>query len=661
MIIKQIEALMRLFLLLISFAFLTFSYAQEISNEELFQLSLDELMEIKIDIASKDAEDIFNTPSTVVVIDKKMINEYCIKTIGEAINLISGFSNTRTFFKRNIPTSRGILQDNYANKVLLMINGIPTWHATAGEANIDRININDVDRIEILKGPASVLYGSNALTGAINIVLKQAENHQANYHFASGENSYFEGGGNYSLTKDNYSVFISGNASTENGNDYLFTDEENLSGYVKEYIKSSNFNLYVKYGMHSILFNTYHVEESFLGKLPRFSFGAGKNHINNGYLLNYSFVHNISEEIILDVKAAYDWNLRDFASSADDSLRAINEGYRLFSNLNLSYSPLKELRFDLGAEYEYRKNIRIDDIMPLEDRVISHNNSQNRDLYEYSFNGQVEYNNNKFKIIGGARSTQNQLFGNNISSRGTALYKFNKKNSIKFIYGSSYRAPSFFELYFVTPSHTVFGNPALHPEKAVSYEAAYLSHFNDFFMQMLVYHAGYKNKIYREKRTGENGNPYIIYVNGKTFQANGLEFELKYRNPSLFNSFFYYSYILGDKGDEINGNYNFKYVPVQTASFGISAKLSFLEISSVINYWSKTEGSIHEIGAQIFADLNFSFSQSFQNTNIKHNLSIRNITDEELLVPEYVRRSGINEVSFGFGRRIMYMININLN
>jgi outer membrane receptor protein involved in Fe transport len=639
--------------------------AQEITNEELFQLSLDELMNIKIDIASKDAEDIFNTPSTVVVVDKKMIDEYCIKTVGEAVNLISGFAVTRTFFKRDIPTSRGILQDNYANKILLMINGIPTWHATAGEGNIDRININDVERIEILKGPASVLYGSNALTGAINIVLKQTKTHQANYHFGAGENGYYEGGGNYSLAKENFSVFISGNASTERGTDYYFTDETGLSGNVKEYIKSNNFNLYIKYGLHSFLFNTYQVDESFLGKLPRFSFGAGKDHLNSGCLFNYSFKKELSEKIIFDAKATFDWNLRDFAASIDDSLRAINEGYRALTNFNIRYSPINHWRFDLGGEYEYRKNIRIDDIMAYEDRVLSHNNSQNRDLYEYSFTAQAEYSNDRFKFVCGARSTQNQIFGNNISSRATALYKFNKKNSVKFIYGSSFRAPSFFELYFVTPSLTVFGNPALQPEKALSYEAAYLRHFDNFFMQMLVYHAQYKNKIYRDIRDIEYNSVVYpdknVYVNGNPFNADGLEFELKYRNPALFNSFLYYGYILGDNGDEVNGNYNFKYVPKHTVSFGISTTIGIFEVSSVLNYWSKTEGPLRSISSQIFADLNISFFQSFQNTNIKHSLIVRNLTNEALMVPEYVRRTTINEISYGYGRRIMYMININLN
>jgi hypothetical protein len=64
------------------------------------------------------------------------------------------------------------------------------------------------------------------------------------------------------------------------------------------------------------------VDESFLGKLPRFSFGAGKNHLNEGCLINYSFNHYFSEQIKFDARAAYDRNLRDFASSDDDSLRA---------------------------------------------------------------------------------------------------------------------------------------------------------------------------------------------------------------------------------------------------------------------------------------------------------------------------------------------------
>jgi outer membrane cobalamin receptor len=420
----------------------------------------------------------------------------------------------------------------------------------------------------------------------------------------------------------------------------------------------------MKYLEHSLLFNAYQVDESYLGKLPRFSFGAGKNHLATGYLFNYSFAHNFSDKFKINTNATFDWNLRDLASSSDDNARAINEGYRLFANLYLTYLPTKTWQFEVGSDYDFRHNIRVDDYLVHEDKVIFHNNSRDRKLSEYSFYGQLQYSNYGFNIVAGARTTQNELFGNNVSYRITTLYKFNKNNSLKVIYGFSFRAPSFFELYFVTPFFTVFGNPNLQPERAKSGEVVYLTSFNHFFIQILTYHGTYYDKIHREIKNIEYNNVLYknknVYVNGKTFKSYGVEFEMKYRNPSLFNSFIYYSYTIGDKGDEVNNNYNFKYVPLHTSSIGISKKINNFEISTVINYWSKTNGPISEIAPQIFADVSLSFFQIYNGFKIKHALSVRNLTDEKIMVPEYVRRTTINEISFGFGRRIMYNINISI-
>ena len=91
------------------------------------------LWEVDVQVASTQSENIFNTPSSVSIIDKNMIESYNFISVAEAVQTVSGISIMRTYLKRNLPTSRGILQDYYANKVLILINGIPSWNAVTGE------------------------------------------------------------------------------------------------------------------------------------------------------------------------------------------------------------------------------------------------------------------------------------------------------------------------------------------------------------------------------------------------------------------------------------------------------------------------------------------------------------------------------------------------
>ena len=106
------------------------SKANEIINlteEDIASMSIEDLLNIEISVSSSEKDKIFTTPSSVSVIDKGMIKQYNFQTISEAVDLIAGINLGRTYIMKDIPNARGILQDHYANKVLILINNIPSW------------------------------------------------------------------------------------------------------------------------------------------------------------------------------------------------------------------------------------------------------------------------------------------------------------------------------------------------------------------------------------------------------------------------------------------------------------------------------------------------------------------------------------------------------
>ena len=646
---------------------LLFNFALIAQDEEFDLSDLEGLMIIEVSVASTRSETIFNTPSTVSVIDKEFIANFNITSVSEAIDMIPGFFNTRTYLKRNLPTSRGIMQDHYANKVLVLINGIASWHGTTGEGNIDRININDVERIEVLRGPASVLYGTNAYSGAVNVVLKSESHGRSNFHLGMGENGKFEGGGNVNFRVDDFDFFVSGNSDSETGPDYTFTDESGNTGKVKEYVKSNNFNFTVNNDSHSFLFNGYSVDESYLGVTPKFSSGAGTNSQLKGFLTNYSLTNKLSEKLELRSSLTYDWNSRLIPRSSDDSVKAEVIGFRALASSKFLYSLDDIWDLEFGGDFEFRKSVKYDNINPFEDRVIAENNLKDRDVNEFSLFSQLKYNSDFFDVVAGSRYSNNELFGNNVSARGTLVFKFNDKNSLKLIYGSSYRAPSLFELYFTTPSFTVFGYDEIKNKKSNSLELSYLTLIKNFMINVLAYHSNYENKIFRERKDVvlEDGTILTnksVYSNGGTFSANGLELQVQYINTSVINGFVNYNYLDGDNGDEIdgNGNYNFKYVPKHTVTLGLSKKINDFNISSTVNFIGGTNGPNDKIDSQLYFDFGINYKHEYSNFIIHHKLSVKNFTDELVIVPEYVRRRTINELSNGFGRRISYSIQVEV-
>lgn len=635
-----------------------------------WEMSLDELLDMQVTVASTEAENIFRSVSTVSIIDKKMIAEFNFVNISEALKTVAGFDVLRTYLKRNIPTARGITQEHYANKVLIMINNVPTWLAVTGEANIDRINIHDVERIEVLKGPASVLYGTNAYSGAVNIVLKdRAESGKFSGYMGLGDQGIFRSGGNTIFNIGEATVMVSGHAADERGHDVLFTGEKGRSGHLREYAYGNNFNISTNYKQHSFLVNAFNFHESYYGVAPYWGVGVGNDHPSEGILANYTLRSSFSSGVKLNFALTYDWNQRNLSRADDDSIRANIKGNRFATHLGLSFPIKKVVTTEVGVDYDFRKSVEYENYYPYQDAPKEDNYMANRTTRELSWFGQIGLNLTKVKFLTGLRFTNNEIYGNNLSLRGTAVIPLGQKNSFKIIAGQSYRAPSLFELYFRTSGNTVFGSTysdeVLEPERSNSIEVAYLTSFNKFFIQLLGYAATYENKIFRDIKDivfpDVTYPSKSVYANGDKFDAKGIELETKYQHPG-FSAFFNYYFVKGGEGDALNNYYNFKAIPEHALTFGLHKKIKKLSASTVVNYQTEVTGPVNNatktIDSQFTVDFNLGYLYEGKLFTTQQTVSVKNVFDRNIWVPEYVRRksNGLNAVPFGYGRRILYTI-----
>lgn len=635
-----------------------------------WEMSLDELLDLKVSVASSEAGNLFQSVSTVSIIDRTMIAEYNFVNLSEALKTIAGVDVMRTYLKRNIPTIRGITQEHYANKVLLMINNIPTWSAVTGEANIDRINLQDVERIEVLKGPGSVLYGTNAYSGAINIVLKDhSESSEISGYAGLGDKGIFRSGGRTIFHLGQAAVMVSGHAAHEKGQDVLFTGEKGKTAYLREYAYGNNFNISANFREHAFLLNAFNFHESYYGVTPFWGEGVGNDHPSDGVLASYRFHTEFSSGLKLRAAITYDWNQRNLSRSDDDSIRANLIGDRLATHFSFALPIQKIITTEVGIDYDLRRSVEYKNYNTYQLETIENNYMANRRTREFSGFGQVGVDLSKVKLLTGVRFVRDEIYGNNISLRGTAVLPLNPRNSLKLIAGQSYRAPSLFELYFRTSENTVFGSTysdqVLEPERSNSIELAYLTAFDKFFIQLLGYYATYENKIFRDIRdvvfpdvTYFNKS---VYANGQKFDARGIELEMKYQHPR-FGTFLNFYLVDGSDGDVQNNYYNFKAVPELTISAGLHKKMKNWFISGIANYQSDATGpgtrSAASIGAQSIFDINLGYFHNGESFSTRQTLSVKNLFDDELLIPEYVRRksTGINAVPFGYGRRILYTL-----
>ena len=120
--------------------------------------------------AGRRPQSLEEVPVSISILDAAQIAERNSVTIDEALRYVSGVNMTG--FQVNIRGSSGYSR-GAGSRVLMLLDGIPFITGDTGELNFESIPVAQVDRIEVVKGASSALYGSNALGGVINIITKE--------------------------------------------------------------------------------------------------------------------------------------------------------------------------------------------------------------------------------------------------------------------------------------------------------------------------------------------------------------------------------------------------------------------------------------------------------------------------------------------------------
>jgi len=141
----------------------------------------DELLQIKVTTASKKSEAQSDAPSALSVITSREIEQFGANNLQEVLDRIVGaYSLGSNLYRQNVVSMRGDLLTHFNNHVLIMINGRPIREAIYGGTDMAifaAFPLEGIERIEVIRGPGSVLYGTNAYTGVINILTKVEDNH----------------------------------------------------------------------------------------------------------------------------------------------------------------------------------------------------------------------------------------------------------------------------------------------------------------------------------------------------------------------------------------------------------------------------------------------------------------------------------------------------
>jgi iron complex outermembrane receptor protein len=205
--IGSINSAKRVFL----FAALVFVFVADASAQNLpdvTAMSVEDLMNVQVTSVSKRSQKLADAAAAIFVITQEDIRRSGATSIPEALRMVPGLQVARIDENKWAITSRGF-NGRFANKLLVLIDGRSVYTPLFSGVywNIQDVMLEDVDRIEVIRGPGATLWGANAVNGVINIITKSAKSTQSALASAGGgTETRGSGGVRYggTLNKDTY-------------------------------------------------------------------------------------------------------------------------------------------------------------------------------------------------------------------------------------------------------------------------------------------------------------------------------------------------------------------------------------------------------------------------------------------------------------------------
>ncbi|WP_461638198.1 TonB-dependent receptor [Labilibaculum euxinus] len=378
--------------------------------------------------------------------------------------------------------------------ILVLVDGKRMYGDVGGQNDINRINPDDIERIEVVKGASSSLYGSEAIAGVINVITKKSKRKiyaESNSRLSEhGNRQYFNKVGlnlgrfssltTYSRKESDGWQLSKFEIDDDMGNDdpsddvLVVTDAKQVNAF-EDYTISQRFD-FAATNKLSVYAMGSKYEKDVLQPITVKKYGYYYNDFS--YSAGAKCLINKKDYITLDFnsdqfKYYYKYNQNDISSKSGKTLHSIREKVlntdqkREDVNLKYVFSLKKAHQFTLGGEY-------VNESLKSEGRLVN----AKEDAYTLSAFAQDEIKLIKnLSLVAGVRYVKHKEFGNDFTPKLSTLYKFNNFN-FRATYAKGFKAPTLKELYYhyEKAGNLYLGNTDLDAQKSdyYSFSAEYI-------------------------------------------------------------------------------------------------------------------------------------------------------------------------------------------
>jgi outer membrane receptor protein involved in Fe transport len=628
--------------------------------EALYDLSLEDLLNMEVTTVSKSSEKISDAPGIISVVTHDEIERFGGLTLKEILERVSGLIGSTVYMTdRSIITPRGDQVQPSSSHVLLLINGRPVREIL--ECGIksemyESFPVNIIDRIEIIRGPGSVLYGSTAFSAVINVITEKKDETDFSVSGLVDLTGSFGTLAKTNLKIGKVNVIAAGRylQKSEWKTNWSYALPQNRDTTVAVSIPAKGPGVYFEINYKNLRFISSYDEWETHYSVTDTTFPSAygiskwkKTFGDLGYRLK------LSEKWEMDFNATYTRSIFNVSSWPFTN----RNSYEFQGEWVNYWKPSKNIKMVFGGLYNYNDGIEFTNE--------SGEKQYLTDDYRSSFAGytQLDYAiANWMKVIAGIQANKVEGLDFDFNPRAGFIFYPIRNTNIKILYSQAFRAPSINELsinYFA-----MMGNPNLKPEKVNTFDVGLNYMGENVYAGLSGYYSKMTNIIYQD-RSGKY--PVPTYDNIGEVTIKGVEFETKY----YFNkNLFLIASILYQTSENEKGEKNV--TPI--ANFGPKAGISYKWDKGIgISIFDIYQGKLDEKyktslnpspGSYNILNLRFDMNivQVF-NIKIKQDISLfveaKNILDKEIWLPQWGLTLG-KSMPVNRGREIYFGLKLDL-
>lgn len=560
---------------------------------------------------SKTEQNMSKTPARINVIDKKNIEKNPTLNLSDILKSDVSVFNRSQWGGIGQPSNLSVRGTNATHTLVLKDGARLNSQNGTSPLYPAFLDLTDIQQIEVLKGSASVQYGSDAIGGVVQMLSKTPEKTGVSMTGIYGENK-------------TYKTIIKGDFVAENG---IYTQ---ITGQRLESDGNRIFNTQDKHQKAS------YDQKGYSAKIGY----DNKNNINTSLSISHNEGINVYSDDgisntaqrqfnnnIITAKASYlindNFTIYGRHSNVKDKQKIVSrhpanyntENHDSDIHLKWSFQPSQNIMFGLNhlkSKY-YSKNLK--------DKY-----KENQSIGYYL---QHQYNTNSVNTQIGIRLEDNERFGHQIVGQGAIRYHFTPNTSIYINTGSAFRAPTLDEMY----STFYTSNPHLKPEESMTYELG-LNHniTENLSLDFSMYRKNVKNLM----RAIDLGGWNYQYQNIDKATFNGGELGLKWVNDNLFATAQYAYVNAQDKSkDFTNYRKQLAYRPKHHGVITLGYDDGKYGVNTTITAHAKSyanSANTVKVGGYTIADVNAHWNI---NPHIKLFTNIQNIGDVQYKSANY--------------------------